>query len=157
VKVIKFLKRLLSAESSVHITLGLSVAMIAICIVAIFGGSQSEKERLAFQGSQLEEREQVMKNVKITRTAAGLDVNYMIETNRLEQYPERKLAKLDFIRLTVIDQQGNQRVMTAPMGLYDQDSNKIEMLGGVNVTDTNGTDSAVSANLNTEKLTIELD
>ncbi len=156
-KVNQTLQRLIAAGPLALIGVGLVSAMILISFVAMFGGSRSEQERLAFEGSQLEEREQVMKNVKITRTAGNLQVNYMIESSQLTQYPERQVSELVSPRLVESRPDGSSRIISAPMGTYYQGANEIELIGGVKITEIGTDNTQNEMTISAETLTIDLE
>ena len=155
--VFQFLKRVFAAGPLGLIAVGLSTALVVICFIALFGGSQSERERLAFEGSDLEEREQVMENVKITRTAANLQVNYMIESVRLTRYPERNISEVVTPVLTERRTNGSSRVIEAPAATFFQSDDLIELTGGVEVIEENSDFDAGATIMNSAKLTIHLD
>lgn len=155
-RVVQTLKRLIAAGPLALIGVGLVTAMVVISLVAMFGGSRSELERLAFEGSELEEREQVMENVKITRTAANLQVNYMIESIQLTQYPERQISELVSPRLVESHPDGSSRVISAPRGVFYQGDNAIELIGGVTITEIGTDDASTEMIMTAEKLTIDL-
>ena len=111
-------------------------ALIVICIVALIGGSQSMKERMGFVSSQLQEREQIVKIVKITRTNPDLQVNYMIESDRLIQYPERGISKFESPVFTEIYADGRKRVITAQKGTLIESTNLLELVGQIEIVET---------------------
>ena len=155
--IFQFLKRVFAAGPLSLIAIGLSTALVVICFIALFGGSQSERERLAFEGSDLEEREQVMENVKITRTAANLQVNYMIESVRLTRYPERNISEVVTPVLTERRTNGSSRVIEAPAAIFFQSDDLIELTGGVEVIEENSDRGTGATIMNSAKLTIHLD
>ena len=111
--------RRISFSPQVLVTVGLVSALIAVCIFVLIGGAKSEKERLAFVGSNLKEREQVLENVKITRTVPDMQVNYRIETIRLTQYPEQKIGEMVSPVLTETRADGTQLVVTGQTGVIN--------------------------------------
>ncbi len=155
--VIQRIKRILSAGPLELIAFGLSGALIAICVVAMFGGTRSELERMAFEGSQLEEREQIMEDVKITTTVADLQVNYTIESIKLTQYPERGLSKFVSPVVTERRPDGSERIISAPIGTMVQGENTFELEGGVEIVEKSTTDDTETSIVNASKLTINLE
>ena len=123
----------ISFSPQVWVTVGLVSALIAVCIFVLIGGAKSEKERLAFVGSNLKEREQVLENVKITRTVPDMQVNYRIETIRLTQYPEQKIGELVSPVLTETRADGIQLVVTAETGVINGNEESIELKGDVEI------------------------
>jgi len=125
--------RRISVSSQALVTVGLVSALTAVCIFVLIGGAESEKERLAFVGSNLKEREQVLENVIITRTVPDMQVNYRIETIKLTQYPEQKIGELVSPVLTETRADGTQRVVTAQTGIIDGSEDLIELKGDVEI------------------------
>ncbi len=125
--------RRISVSSQALVTVVLISALTAVCIFVLIGGAESEKERLAFVGSNLKEREQVLENVKITRTVPDMQVNYRIETIRLTQYPEQKIGELVSPVLTETRADGTQLVVTAQTGVINGHEESIELKGDVEI------------------------
>lgn len=131
-------------------------ALIVICIVALIGGSQSMKERMGFVSSQLQEREQIVKIVKITRTNPDLQVNYMIESDRLIQYPERGISKFESPVFTEIYADGRKRVITAQKGTLIESTNLLELVGQIEIVETDSADQTKARTMRSSDLVIEL-
>lgn len=131
-------------------------ALIVICIVALVGGSQSMKERMGFVSSQLQEREQIVKNVKITRTNPDLQVNYMIESDSLIQYPERGISKFESPVFTEIYSDGRKRVITAQKGTLVESENLLELVGQVEIVERDSANQTEARTVRSSDLVIEL-
>ena len=131
-------------------------ALIVICIVALIGGSQSMKERMGFVSSQLQEREQIVKIVKITRTNPDLQVNYMIESDRLIQYPERGISKFESPVFTEIYADGRKRVITAQKGTLIESTNLLELVGQIEIVESDSVNQTKVRTMRSSDLVIEL-
>ena len=131
-------------------------ALIVICIVALIGGSQSMKERMGFVSSQLQEREQIVKIVKITRTNPDLQVNYMIESDRLIQYPERGISKFESPVFTEIYADGRKRVITAQKGTLIESTNLLELVGQIEIVERDSANQTKVRTMRSSDLVIEL-
>ena len=143
--------RRLSFSPQVLVTVGLVSALIAVCIFVLIGGAESEKERLAFVGSNLKEREQVLENVKITRTVPDMQVNYRIETIRLTQYPEQNIGELVSPVLTETRADGTQLVVTALTGVIDGNEEAIELKGDVEIIERQLPENTETTRVNTSQ------
>ena len=143
--------RRISFSPQVLVTVGLVSALIAVCIFVLIGGAESEKERLAFIGSNLKEREQVLENVKITRTVPDMQVNYRIETIRLTQYPEQKIGELVSPVLTETRADGTQLVVTALTGVIDGNEEAIELKGDVEIIERQLPENTETTRVNTSQ------
>ena len=130
--------------------------LIVICIVALIGGSQSMKERMGFVSSQLQEREQIVKSVKITRTNPDLQVNYMIESDRLIQYPERGISKFESPVFTEIYADGRKRVITAQKGTLIESTNLLELVGQIEIVERDSANQTKVRTMRSSDLVIEL-
>ncbi len=146
--------RRISVSSQALVTVGLVSALTAVCIFVVIGGSKSEKERLAFVGSNLKEREQILENVKITRTVPDMQVNYRIETIRLTQYPEQKIGELVSPVLTETRTDGTQRVVTAQTGVIDGNEELIELKGDVEIIERRLPENTETSRVNTSKFIV---
>ena len=131
-------------------------ALIVICIVALIGGSQSMKERMGFVSSQLQEREQIVKIVKITRTNPNLQVNYMIESDRLIQYPESGISKFESPVFTEIYADGRKRVITAQKGTLIESTNLLELVGQIEIVERDSANQTKVRTMRSSDLVIEL-
>ena len=131
-------------------------ALIVICIVALIGGSQSMKERMGFVSSQLQEREQIVKIVKITRTNPDLQVNYMIESDRLIQYPERGISTFESPVFTEIYADGRKRVITAQKGTLIESTNLLELVGQIEIVERDSANQTKVRTMRSSDLVIEL-
>ena len=131
-------------------------ALIVICIVALIGGSQSMKERMGFVSSQLQEREQIVKIVKITRTNPDLQVNYMIESDRLIQYPKRGISKFESPVFTEIYADGRKRVITAQKGTLIESTNLLELVGQIEIVERDSANQTKVRTMRSSDLVIEL-
>ena len=143
--------RRISFSPQVLVTVGLVSALIAVCIFVLIGGAESEKERLAFIGSNLKEREQVLENVKITRTVPDMQVNYRIETIRLTQYPEQNIGELVSPVLTETRADGTQLVVTALTGVIDGNEEAIELKGDVEIIERQLPENTETTRVNTSQ------
>lgn len=130
--------------------------LIVICIVALIGGSQSMKERMGFVSSQLQEREQIVKIVKITRTNPDLQVNYMIESDRLIQYPKRGISKFESPVFTEIYADGRKRVITAQKGTLIESTNLLELVGQIEIVERDSANQTKVRTMRSSDLVIEL-
>lgn len=130
--------------------------LIVICIVALIGGSQSMKERMGFVSSLLQEREQIVKIVKITRTNPDLQVNYMIESDRLIQYPERGISKFESPVFTEIYADGRKRVITAQKGTLIESTNLLELVGQIEIVERDSSNQTKVRTMRSSDLVIEL-
>ena len=146
--------RRISVSSQALVTVGLVSALTAVCIFVVIGGSKSEKERLAFVGSNLKEREQILENVKITRTVPDMQVNYRIETIRLTQYPDQKIGELVSPVLTETRTDGTQRVVTAQTGVIDGNEELIELKGDVEIIERRLPENTETSRVNTSKFIV---
>lgn len=146
--------RRISFSPQVLVTVGLVSALIAVCIFVLIGGAESERERLAFVGSNLKEREQVLENVKITRTVPDMQVNYRIETIRLTQYPEQKIGELVSPVLTETRADGAQLVVTALTGIIDGNEESIELKGDVEIIERQLPENTETTRVNTSKFIV---
>lgn len=146
--------RRISFSPQVLVTVGLVSALIAVCIFVLIGAAESEKERLAFVGSNLKEREQVLENVKITRTVPDMQVNYRIETIRLTQYPEQKIGELVSPVLTETRADGTQLVVTALTGVIDGNEESIELKGDVEIIERQLPENTETTRVNTSKFIV---
>ncbi len=146
--------RRISVSSQALVTVGLVSALTAVCIFVLIGGTKSEKERSAFVGSNLKEREQVLENVKITRTVPDMQVNYRIETIRLTQYPEQKIGELISPVLTETRADGTQLVVTAQTGVIDDNEETIELKGDVEIIETHLPENTEKTRVNTSKFIV---
>ena len=146
--------RRISFSPQVLVTVGLVSALIAVCIFVLIGGAESERERLAFVGSNLKEREQVLENVKITRTVPDMQVNYRIETIRLTQYPEQKIGELVSPVLTETRADGTQLVVTALTGIIDGNEESIELKGDVEIIERQLPENTETTRVNTSKFIV---
>ena len=146
--------RRISFSPQVLVTVGLVSALIVVCIFVLIGAAESEKERLAFVGSNLKEREQVLENVKITRTVPDMQVNYRIETIRLTQYPEQKIGELVSPVLTETRADGTQLVVTALTGVIDGNEESIELKGDVEIIERQLPENTETTRVNTSKFIV---
>ena len=146
--------RRISVNSQALVTVVLVSALTAVCIFVLIGGAESEKERLAFVGSNLKEREQVLENVKITRTVPDMQVNYRIETIRLTQYPEQKTGKLVSPVLTETRADGTQLVVTAQTGVINGNEESIELNGDVEIIERQLPENTETTRVKTSKFIV---
>ncbi|MYD78016.1 MAG: LPS export ABC transporter periplasmic protein LptC [Gammaproteobacteria bacterium] len=146
--------RRISFSPQVLVTVGLVSALIVVCIFVLIGGAESEKERLAFVGSNLKEREQILENVKITRTVPELQVNYKIETIRLTQYPEQNIGELVSPVLIETHADGTQLVVTAQTGVIDGNEETIELNGDVEIIERQLPENSEKKRVNTSKFIV---
>ncbi len=152
--IIRIIKRLVNPDPQILIALGLTGAVMAICTIALIGGAKSEKERQSFSSSELEERQQIMENVKITRTVPELHINYTIETQRLTQYPEREWSELVAPVLTEQHVDGTIRVTTARTGVIMKNDHVIEFDGDVEIVEKRSPEQNETVRMTAEKLTV---
>ena len=146
--------RRIPVSSQALVTVGLVSALTAVCIFVLIGGAKSEKERSAFVGSNLKEREQVLKNVKITRTEPDMQVNYRIETIRLTQYPEQKIGELVSPVFTETRADGTQLVVTAQTGVIDGNEESIELKGDVEIIERQMSENTETTRVKTSKFIV---
>lgn len=146
--------RRLSVNSQALVTVGLISALTAVCIFVLIGGAKSEKERSAFVGSNLKEREQVLENVKITRTVPDMQVNYRIETIRLTQYPEQNIGELVSPVLTETRADGTQIFVTAQTGAIDGNEESIELKGDVEIIERQLPENTEKTRMNTNQFIV---
>ncbi len=147
--------RLTAADPQALIAAGITGVVILLCTIALVGGARSERERMTYASSQLEEHEQVMENVKITRTVPDLRVNYMIETVRLTQYPDRGLSELEAPVLTEVNPDGKVRIITARKGVFVESGNTLELEGDVEIVERQTPESSETTTAHSSKLTIK--
>ena len=146
--------RRISVSSQALVTVGLVSALTAVCIFVVIGGTKSEKERSAFVSSNLKEREQILENVKITRTVPDMQVNYRIETIRLTQYPEQKIGEMVSPVLTETRADGTQRVVTAHTGVINGNEELVELEGDVEIIEKQLPENTEITRVNTSKFIV---
>lgn len=146
--------RRISVSPQALVAVGLLSALTAVCIFVVISGSKSENERLEFVGSDLKEREQILENVKITRTVPDMQVNYRIETIRLTQYPEQKIGELVSPVLTETRTDGTQLIVTAQSGVIDGNEESIELKGDVEIIERQLPENTETTRVSTSKFIV---
>lgn len=156
VTVVQMFRKLTASNPLALIGVALFGALIVICIVALIGGFQSMKERMGFVSSQLQERERIVKSVKITGTNSDLRVNYIIESDRLIQYPERGISKLESPVFTENHSDGRKREITAQKGTLIESANLLELVGQIEIVEWDSADESKARTLRSDNLVIDL-
>ncbi len=114
------------------------------------------KERIATAPPSLEEREQVMENVIITRTKPDIQLDYMIESARLIQYPERGVTEFESPKYTEFHHNGFTRMIVANHGILTEDTNILELTGELEITEKDTPDQIEGRTMNSVNLVINL-
>ncbi len=130
------------------------VLFVAACLLSLtveyFGYHASET---IVQSTK--EANRVMTNIKISGIAPEEELNYTIESSRLNQNPNDGLGQIEKPFAAHFNRQGYLRTARSDTGTYYEDAKYIVMEGNVNVSVMNGVD-LIPVISNTQKMRFNL-